>query len=361
VVKRVAIVIGTRPEAIKLAPVIDALRSQAGLEVEVIATGQHRDMLDTIFADLDLRPDVHLDLMRPGQSLSSFAGRCLEALGETFTAMRPDYVVGQGDTSSVLAAAHAAYLALIPFGHVEAGLRSGRADTPFPEEKNRTLVAQLSRHHFCPTPRARANLLREGFAPETIHVTGNPVIDTLLKLAPAQRPPTETETILVTVHRRENHAALADILTAIHRLLSERPRLRILWPVHRNPDVATLVRATLDGTERVQLMEPLSYSAFVAAMAESALILTDSGGVQEEAPALGKPVLVLRRETERPEGVVAGVARLVGTVRELLDDPLAYAAMARGASPYGDGRASGRIARVIAAHLLPLSSAVGEA
>ena len=366
--RRVAIVIGTRPEAIKLAPVTAALRAIPGLHVRVIATGQHRTMLDQTFADLDLAADIDLDLMRPGQSLADFAGRCLAALGATFARERPDYVVGQGDTATALAAAHAAYLAGLPFGHVEAGLRSGDPDMPFPEEKNRTLVAQLATHHFCPTPAARANLLRERIAPAAVHMTGNPVIDTLLALAPERQPATGTR-ILVTVHRRENHAGISGIVAALKALLARRPDAEAVWPMHPNPNVAEQLHPVVADEPRLRLIPPLSYRAFVAEMARATLILTDSGGVQEEAPALGTPVLVLRRKTERPEGVVAGVARLIGTepvaiiqaVDTLLDDPAAYADMARGLSPYGDGQAGPRIAGIVARYLLATPSSPAQA
>ncbi|MDO6414792.1 UDP-N-acetylglucosamine 2-epimerase (non-hydrolyzing) [Sphingomonas sp. BIUV-7] len=358
--KRVAIVVGTRPEAIKLASVTSALRESAELDVRVLATAQHRDLLDQALAEMGLVADVDLDLMTPAQNLSNFAGRCLGALGDIFAAEAPDYVIGQGDTTTALAAAQAAHHARIPFGHVEAGLRSGRRDTPFPEEMNRRLISLLADHHFCPTPAARANLLREGVSVEAIYVTGNTIIDTLRNVVPrctvAKRA---APSILVTVHRSENVAALPTIVGAVYALLDLYPTLRVRWPIHPNPRLGGAIRDALDAHPRVDLTDSLSHGAFVEAMRDARLILTDSGGVQEEAPALGTPVLVLRTETERPEGIAAGVARLVGTdprtilpaAIELIEDDAAHRRMANGASPYGDGQAGARIAAVVRAYL----------
>lgn len=359
--KRVAIVIGTRPEAIKLAPVAHALRALPGIETRVIATAQHREMLDDAFAETGLTADIDLDLMERAQTLSAFSARCLGALGDYLDRDRPDYVIGQGDTSTVHAAAWAAHHARIPFGHVEAGLRSGDPATPFPEEMNRRVVSLLACHHFCPTAAAKANLLRERVPADAIHVTGNTVIDTLLKVASTlpPRPSEASPTILVTVHRRESFEALAAITGALIALLDRFPELTVRWPVHPNPHIGHIVRAALGTHPRVVLSGPLPYRAFIKAMRDARVILTDSGGVQEEAPSLGTPVLVLRTATERPEAVLAGVARLIGTkpeaiisaAAELLGDDAVHARMARIVSPYGDGLAGKRIAEFVHRHL----------
>ncbi|WP_293969670.1 non-hydrolyzing UDP-N-acetylglucosamine 2-epimerase [Sphingomonas sp.] len=352
--------VGTRPEAIKLAPVARALRARTDLETRIVATAQHRDLLDQAMAEVGIVPDIDLDLMRPRQTLPDIAGRCLIALGQTFARERPDYVIAQGDTTTVWATAQAAHLARIPFGHVEAGLRSGLPDTPFPEEMNRRIAGLLARHHFCPTPAARANLLREGRSAGTIHVTGNTVIDMLLCIARDLPAPSRgRRSLLVTVHRSENVRALPAIAGAIHALLERYPDLRVLWPIHPNPRLAPAIRGALGAHPRVDLTRSLPYRAFVRAMRDARLILTDSGGIQEEGPALGTPVLVLRGETERGEAIAAGAARLVGTradtilpaAIELIEDDAAHRRMADAPSPYGDGRAGERIAEVIHAFL----------
>lgn len=357
--KRIAIVIGTRPEAIKLAPVALALKRDSALDVRIIATAQHRELLDQAFCEVGLAADVDLNLMAPAQALSVFAGRCLTALGETLARECPDYVIGQGDTTTVHMAALAAFHAGIPFGHVEAGLRTLDPASPFPEEMNRRLVSLLARHHFCPTEVARANLLRAGIDGGVIHITGNTVIDTLRRLARDLRPYDGPPTILVTLHRTENVAALPDIMGAILSLLDRYPELHVRWPVHPNPRFAEPIYTALSDHPRVVLSGSLPYREFVRAMRDAMLILSDSGGVQEEAPTLGTPVLVLRRETERPEGIIAGVARLVGNSAEtilpaaigLIEDEAARTAMTMRGSPYGDGQAGDRIAAVIRDYL----------
>jgi UDP-N-acetylglucosamine 2-epimerase (non-hydrolysing) len=357
--KRIAIVIGTRPEAIKLAPVAVALRAFPGIDVRIIATGQHRSLLDQALVEVGLAADIDLDLMTPAQSLPDFAGRCLVALGRVFEDEAPDYVIAQGDTSTALAAAHAAYLARIPFGHVEAGLRSGDPDRPFPEEKNRKLVSLLARHHFCPTERGRTNLLAEGIAAEAVHVTGNTVIDTLLSVASEMAEPPPSPSILVTVHRTENIAALPAIAGAVLALLDRYPDLVLRWPIHPNPRLGDTIRDALGSNPRADLTGSLPYRAFVAAMRDARLILTDSGGVQEEAAALGTPLLVLRDETERPEGVAAGAARLVGNdpaiivaaATALLDRETSPTSTTAPQSPYGDGNAGRRIADIVTRYL----------
>ncbi len=361
--KKVLCVVGTRPEAIKLAPVILALRDAGWCDLLVVATAQHREMLDDVLRFFAIRPDRDLDLMRADQGLGDFAARALGALDAVLAAAAPDAVLAQGDTTTVLAAAIAAFYRRVPFCHVEAGLRTGDLRQPFPEEFNRVVASRAARLHFAPTKEAKANLLREGVPAEHVLITGNTVIDALYWAA-ERRPPlpvtiaAEQRLILVTVHRRENFGApLRQITAAVRRLVETDPSIAVLLPVHPNPNVRETVAAELGGLDRVCLVPPLNYEGFVAALMHSHFVLTDSGGVQEEAPALGKPVLVMRHVTERPEALAAGVARLVGTdpelilteARRLLDDPSWYHRMARGVSPYGDGCAAPRIAAALAA------------
>ncbi|WP_415393278.1 non-hydrolyzing UDP-N-acetylglucosamine 2-epimerase [Paracoccus sp. SJTW-4] len=364
--KKILCTIGTRPEAIKMAPLIRALQADPDFDCRVLATAQHRQMLDQVLGIFGIIPDIDLDIMQPGQTLSGLTGRLLLRLEEVLARERPDAVLAQGDTTTVLATALAAFHERIPFGHVEAGLRTGDLDSPFPEEMNRVVASQLSRWHFAPTGLAADRLLAEGHDGARIHITGNTVIDALhhvaatapdpgLGLDPARRM------LLVTLHRRENFGApLQRICDALAALIRDNPEVQMVLPVHHNPNVREVIRARFATAERVILCEPLDYAAFVGAMQRATLILSDSGGVQEEAPALGKPVLVLRDTTERPEAVMAGVTRLVGTetetiraaAQQLLDDPAAHAAMARHHSPYGDGRAAARIAAVLRRDLL---------
>jgi UDP-N-acetylglucosamine 2-epimerase (non-hydrolysing) len=357
--RKVVCVIGTRPEAIKMAPVVRGLEEAPWAECRVVLTGQHRELVDPMLAFFGITPDFDLDVMRPGQSLAALTARLLGSLAEALAREAPDMVLAQGDTTTVLTTALACFYARIPFGHVEAGLRTGRLDAPFPEEGNRVVASHLARLHFAPTNGARANLLREGIEPANVVVTGNPVIDALLQTArqDAFEPVPAERLVLVTAHRRESFGApLRRICRAIAELHRRHADVGFLWPVHPNPAVRPVVEAMLGDLPRVHLCDPLPYDAFVAALKRSTLVLTDSGGVQEEAPALGKPVLVLRRESERPEAIAAGVARLVGTspraivhaADELLTNPSAYYAMAKGASPYGDGHAAPRIVAAIA-------------
>lgn len=357
---RVLVVVGTRPEAIKLAPVVRALRQAAWCRVRVVATAQHRQLLDQSLAFLGLSFDRDLDVMRPEQTLADLTARLLTALDPVLVEEAPAIVVAQGDTTSVLAAALASVFRRVPFAHVEAGLRTGDFANPFPEEQNRVVVGRLASLHLAPTAGARQNLLDEGVDPARVHVTGNPGIDALLAAAAVVppspfRPAPGKHLLVVTAHRRENHGApLARICAALRRL-GERPDVEILLPVHPNPEVRRLATKALADCPAIRLVDPLPYPAMVAAMRECTLLLTDSGGVQEEAPSLRKPVLVLRAKTERPEGIAAGVARLVGTETEgivletsrLLDDPALRAAMTTVGNPYGDGRAAERIADAI--------------
>lgn len=360
--RRIMVVIGTRPEAIKMAPVVLALRKQPWADVRVLATAQHRQMLDQVLAVFGILPDIDLDIMQPGQTLTGLTARLLTRIDGVLSSERPDLVLVQGDTTTVMSMALACFYHRIPVGHVEAGLRTGDLDNPFPEEMNRIVAGRLARWHFAPTATSRDNLLREGIDAEQIYVTGNTVIDALHQVAerdldlgididPAKR------LVLVTAHRRENFGEpFRAVCRAIRHLADSYPDTAFLYPVHPNPNVREVAHDLLGGHERITLCQPLDYLPFVAAMKRAHLILTDSGGVQEEAPALGKPVLVLRHETERPEAVDAGVVKLVGTnyhavvaeTRRLLDDDDAWRAMARGVSPYGDGRAATRITEVLA-------------
>ncbi len=345
-----------------MAPVIRALRAAPWADCRVLLTAQHRELVDTMLGFFGIVPDVDLDAMRPGQTLADLTARLLGSVAEALTRLRPDMVLGQGDTTTVLATALASFYQRVPFGHVEAGLRTGRLDAPFPEEANRVVAGHLSAVHFAPTAAARANLLREGIDPAAVVVTGNTVIDALLETARRDLPigidlDPAARVVLVTAHRRDSFGApLRRVCQAVAELHRRHPDVQFLWPVHPNPSVRPVVEALLGALPRVRLCDPLPYGAFISALKRSHLVLTDSGGVQEEAPALARPVLVLRTESERPEAVSAGVARLVGTdprviVREadrLLNDPSAYRDMARGASPYGDGHAARRIVSAVA-------------
>lgn len=355
------IVVGTRPEAVKMAPVVHALRATSWAEVRVLATAQHREMLDQILEFFAITPDRDLDLMRPGQSLADLTARMVSALDGVLADERPDHVLAQGDTTTVLVTALCAFYRRVPFGHVEAGLRTGDKSQPFPEEMNRALAARLADVHFAPTLRARENLLREGVPAKTIHVVGNTAIDALLWTAARVEasefvPKDGTRLVLVTAHRREHFGPAFESVCRALRALADRGDVTLLYPVHPNPNVRDVAHRLLGDHPRITLTEPLGYPAMVAAMKASTLVLTDSGGIQEEAPSLGKPVLVLRHTTERPEGIDAGAALLVGTDPEriltaahrLLDDPAAYRRMATIRNPYGDGTAAHSIATLLA-------------
>ncbi len=344
-----------------MAPLIKALKQESWARVTVLATAQHRGLLDQVLSLFGISPDVDLDVMRDNQTLPQLTARLVTALDDAFADISPDAVLAQGDTTTVMTAALAAFYRRIPFGHVEAGLRTHDLDNPFPEEMNRLIAGHLARWHFAPTQRSRRNLLREGMADASIHVTGNTVIDALLEVAAKDVPlgfPLDPakRLVLVTAHRRENFGEpLRAVCRAILTLVDRYPDIEVVYPVHPNPNVKAVVREMLDAHPRIHLCEPLDYAPFVEAQKRAFLILTDSGGVQEEAPALGKPVLVMRSETERPEAVEEGVVRLVGTdealivseASRLLDDAQAYRDMARGVSPYGDGKASQRIVSVL--------------
>lgn len=371
-VPRVTCIVGTRPEAIKMAPVIQALKRADWCACTVLCSAQHRELLDPMLEGFGISPDADLGVMRPEQSLPALTSRLLEGFDAALAQLRPDALVAQGDTTTTLAAALGSFYRRVPFAHVEAGLRTGNPWGPFPEEMNRRLAGQIARWHFAPTAQARENLLAEGIRASAVHVTGNTVIDALLQVA-ARCPPAPAagrRLVLVTAHRRESFGApLENVCRAIRRLADARRDVEFLFPVHLNPGVRSVVPRTLSGHPRIRLAEPLDYPAFVGAMKRAHFILTDSGGVQEEAPALGKPVLVLREETERREAVAAGVARLIGTepgrivaeAERLLDDEAHYASMARGVSPFGDGRAAARIVAVLREDLAGEEAAAGVA
>lgn len=375
---RVAVLMGTRPEAIKLAPVIAALEADERFEALVVNTGQHRELIDQVISLFGLRVDRDLAVMQPNQTLASLTARLLTALDETLLALEPNLVLVQGDTSTVLSGALAAFYRRIPIGHVEAGLRTGNIASPFPEEGNRRLTTPLAALHFAPTKPSQQNLLREHVDPASVFVTGNTVIDALKMEQSRQEDPAVGEAlratlceqggpdlfdhpmVLVTGHRRENFGGGFDQITAAITTLAERfPDTLFVYPVHLNPNVREVVHERLGALKNVRLLPPQPYSEFVALLAASRVVLTDSGGVQEEAPSLGKPVLVMRDTTERPEGVDAGTVRLVGPVAEaivdgvteLLTDEDAYHAMAEAVNPYGDGQAAGRIVEACAAYL----------
>ena len=358
--KKLMVVIGTRPEAIKLAPVVAAIQASSWAECELVLTGQHKELIDPLVEQFALPVRHNLQAMRHDQALAPVTARILEGLDQLIVATQPHAIIGQGDTVSVLAASMAAFFRQVPFAHVEAGLRTGNLHLPFPEEMNRVLTSRMSRWHFAPTDTARGHLLREGVPEADVFVTGNTVIDalqmTLRQAVPALPCRPGREFILITAHRRENHGQpMQDICNAIASLADRRPGLDFIYPVHPNPRVREVAHARLSGRDNVLLIEPCDYPVFCHLMSRARLILSDSGGVQEEAPALGKPVLVLRQETERPEAVQWGCNRLVGTtqasieqaVDTLLSDAQAYARMAAAGSPYGDGEASQRVLRVL--------------
>ena len=357
---KILCVVGTRPEAIKMAPVIMALQQNPLVTVRILVTAQHRDLLDQALNLFAIKADIDLDIMQPNQSLTTLTARLLFALDEVLLAEKPEIVLAQGDTTTVMSIALACFYHKIPFGHIEAGLRTWNIQNPFPEEINRVIAGKLATWHFAPTEHARQNLLREGVAEAAITVTGNTGIDALfgvlntnpmlsINLDPSMR------LILVTAHRRENFGKPFEaICRALLILIEQNPRVQICYPLHPNPNISKVAKQLLGNHPRILLCKPLDYFPFVALMKRAYLILSDSGGVQEEAPALGIPVLVLRNETERPEAIEAGVVKLVGTntdrivseTQVLLDDEMAYRAMTNGIFLYGDGHAAERIVKI---------------
>jgi UDP-N-acetylglucosamine 2-epimerase (non-hydrolysing) len=373
--KRLLLTFGTRPEAIKMAPLVRILKNGSGFDCAVCVTGQHREMLDQVMRLFDIEADFDLNVMKRGQDLYDLSSSIMLGMRGVLDEFKPDLVLVHGDTTTTMATSLAAYYRRTPVGHVEAGLRTGNLLSPWPEEANRKLTGVLAAVHFAPTPLAQANLLAEGVAPDRIRVTGNTVIDALLlvrdrlatdvdlcraidaglpQIAPGRR------IVLVTGHRRESFGGgFERICRALARVARARPEVEIVYPVHMNPSVREPVERLLSGIENVRLIEPLEYLPFVRLMDRSYIIVTDSGGIQEEAPSLGKPVLVMRDTTERQEAVEAGTVRLVGTdealiaggIEQLLDDQDLYRAMSRRTNPYGDGMACRRIEAALQTYL----------
>lgn len=376
--KRVMLVYGTRPEAIKMAPLVKALDESSAMQPIVAVTGQHREMLDQVNELFEIKPEHDLDLMVPGATLTDMAARALAAIGVVIRLESPDAVVVQGDTTSAMVAGLAAFYNEVPLVHLEAGLRTGDMAAPFPEEGNRRLVAPLAQLHLAPTGASRENLLREAVPVDAITVTGNTVIDALhtavsvptgfTDAAVAEVIASGERFVLVTAHRRESwEGPMAEAMRGLRQAVDQHPDTRFVVPMHRNPIVRAVIEPSLGTASNVILTEPMDYHEFTHAMNAAHLLLTDSGGVQEEAPSLGKPVLVMRQTTERPEAVQAGTVRLVGTdadvlassLGRLLDDPAHYARMANAGNPYGDGRAAPRCVAAIA-HLFGLGERLPE-
>ena len=360
--KTMMLVFGTRPEAIKMCPLVQELRARKNIKTLCCVTGQHRQMLDQVLSAFRVTPDYDLAIMKDGQTLFDVTIRVMEELKNVLAEAKPDLVLVHGDTTTTFAAALTCFYMQIPVGHVEAGLRTYQLDSPFPEEFNRQAVGVVAKYHFAPTEQARQNLLRENKKPETIFVTGNTAIDALKTTVRAdyQNPELEwakgSRLILLTAHRRENLGEpMRAIFRAVRRIVDEVPDAKVLYPVHMNPTIRALAQEILGGDERIRLIPPMDVVDFHNMLARSDLVMTDSGGIQEEAPSLGKPVLVLRDTTERPEGVAAGTLKLVGTDEEaiyreakrLLTDEAAYHRMSVASNPYGDGHACRRIADIL--------------
>lgn len=363
---RVMSVFGTRPDTIKMAPVVAALAALPSIEAMVCVSAQHRQMLDALLEFFEIEPDYDLDIMQEGQSLTEITTRVLTGMEKVLKEARPDVVLVHGDTTTSTAAALSAYYQKIPVGHVEAGLRTSTHWEPYPEELNRRVTGRIADYHFAPTEQARRNLLAENVTPADIIVTGNTVVDAFLAASrkPAHYPELDTfdparPFIFMTAHRRENHESMPAICEAVARIVALPQRPQILWPVHPSPAVSPVAHKRLGNVEGVRLVAPIDYIEVVQAVRRSRFVLTDSGGLQEEAPILGKPVLVMRNETERPEGIRAGTLELVGTdpdaiveaARSLLEDGPHYARMARANNPYGDGQAAHRIGQWLLARL----------
>ncbi len=366
---KLSFIFGTRPEAIKLAPLILEFKKNTSFDVNVCVTAQHREMLDQVLEIFEIVPDVDLNLMQPNQTLSKLTAKVINSVDEYLEKYKPDVIFVQGDTTTVFAVSLVAFYKKIKIAHVEAGLRTWNKYSPFPEEINRVLTSRLADFHFAPTETSKGNLLKEGLTGENIYITGNTVIDALfiakekIEENMPEIPGLNTEifsngskNVLITGHRRENFGkGFEQICQALQELSNEFPDVNFIYPVHLNPNVQEPVRKYLSGRKNIHLIEPLSYLPFVAAMYKSDIVLTDSGGVQEEAPSFGKPVLVMRENTERPEAVTAGTVKLVGTdpgkifneVKLLLTDSAAYSKMANAVNPYGDGLASKRIVKII--------------
>lgn len=369
---RIMTIYGTRPEAIKVAPIIKAIEAAEDLESITVVTGQHREMLDQVNTMFEIVPDHDLNIMATGQTLNGIVAKVISGVDQILEDEKPDAVIVQGDTSTVMGAAVASFNRQIPVIHLEAGLRSGDINSPFPEEANRKLTSQIAALHLAPTDTSKSNLTREDVSENDIVITGNSVIDTLMfatanlevhfederleALQKAKDAGTAGRVLLVTAHRRENlGSAMEDIGAAVAEIATKYPDLTIVFPIHKNPKVRAAIRPAVEGLENVLLIEPLAYAEFTRALSLADVVLTDSGGVQEEAPSLGKPVLVMRENTERPEAVVAGTVKLIGTHKQrlvdevslLLDSEEAYAGMANAVNPYGDGKAAERTVAAI--------------
>ncbi|WP_132028169.1 non-hydrolyzing UDP-N-acetylglucosamine 2-epimerase [Keratinibaculum paraultunense] len=363
---KVLTVFGTRPEGIKMAPIIKVMEKTEGIENIICITAQHREMLDQVLNIFDIEPDYDLNIFKPGQTLTEITTRALEGLERVIIETNPDVLLVQGDTTTVFSGALAAFYQKVKIGHVEAGLRSGNLYSPYPEEANRRLTGVLTDFHFAPTENNRQNLLREGYPDDRIFITGNTVIDALNYVVKEDYEFKDSKlnsidyknkrVILLTSHRRENIGKpMEDIFSAVRDIVNKYSDVELIFPIHLNPKVRDIAHRVFDNQERVHIIEPLDYEPFTNLMARSYLVVTDSGGLQEEAPSLGKPVLVIREETERPEGIEAGTAKLVGTqydnvYRELdilLSNEEEYHKMANAVNPYGDGKASERIVDII--------------
>ncbi|XOQ17519.1 MAG: UDP-N-acetylglucosamine 2-epimerase (non-hydrolyzing) [Sporanaerobacter sp.] len=363
---KVMTVFGTRPEAIKMAPIVKAMEKEERIESIVCVTAQHRQMLDQVLNIFDIKPDFDLNIFKPGQTLTEITTKALEGLEKVIIENKPDLLLVQGDTTTVFAGALAAFYQKVKIGHVEAGLRSGNLYSPYPEEANRKLTGILTDFHFAPTEKSRENLLKEGYPDEKIFITGNTVIDALFHVVKDDYIFNDElldgidfenkKVILMTSHRRENIGKpMENIFTSIKRIVEDYEDVEVVFPIHLNPKVRDIAYKVFDNHPRIHLVEPLDYEPFTNLMAKSYLVVTDSGGLQEEAPSLGKPVLVVREETERPEGILAGTAKLVGTNEEkiyreintLLNVKEEYLKMANAVNPYGDGKAAEKIVDII--------------
>lgn len=362
-------IFGTRPEGIKMAPVVKALKRQEGIECIFVNTAQHREMLDQVLELFAIIPDYDLNLMQPGRTIEELTNILFTGLTEIIEQEQPDLVLVHGDTTTTFMGAYASFLQKVPVAHVEAGLRTHHPYSPFPEEMNRQMVSRMASYHFAATPRNKENLLKENIDENSISVVGNTVIDALLDVA--ERPfqfddelqtifSKDLKTILLTTHRRENFDELQNIYEAVNQLIQQYANIQVVFPIHKNPKIREKVSKAFQNNERIHLIEPLDYETFIHVMKKSYLIITDSGGIQEEAPSLGKPVLVARQTTERPEGVEAGTLKLVGTSVEaiyeqcsrLLTDRAAYENMANTRNPFGDGKTSARIIELIQSKIL---------
>lgn len=363
---KVACIFGTRPEGIKMAPIVKELKRQEDIETVVCVTGQHREMLDQVLEVFDIKPDYDLDIFKPGQSLTDITVNSITGIEKVLIKEKPDVLLVQGDTTTVFSGALAAFYQKIKVGHVEAGLRTGNIYSPYPEEANRKMVGTIANYHFCPTEANRQNLLRENYKDQDIYITGNTVIDALKYTVKDdfvfeddvlnKLDYKNQKIILLTSHRRENIGQpMENIFSAIRDEIEKREDVKVVFPIHLNPKVREIAYKVFDGCDKIIFVEPLDYLPFTNLMNKVYLVMTDSGGVQEEAPSLGKPILVLRNETERMEGVVANTARLVGTdydlirenLRELLDDKEVYDSMAKAQNPYGDGNSAKRIVEIL--------------